>query len=182
MFFWRYYLFNIKLNFFFLPLDLHEIPYYKALIVVGCPFAFCLLLAVFWTIFKFYSKRKLSDIFESFFITATITFFFFQSSVINALADLLSCIQIESNDYLGNYLLEQCSGNPHYEKFRNFMILPAFSFFILLFTVAPFLYMFKNRADLYTDKILRKIGFLLNGYSRHFYYWYFKVICFLFLI
>ena len=143
--------------------------------VLAFPFAFCFLLALFWIFYKFNSKRKLVDIFESFSITTTISFFFFQSAVINGLADLLNCIQIDNNYYLGNYLLEQCSGNPNYEKFRNFMIIPAFCFFILLFTLAPFYYMFKNKNKLYSDKILRKVGFLLNGYSRSYYYWYFNL-------
>ena len=147
--------------------------------VIGCPFAFCFLLAVFWIFYKFRSKRDFCEIVESFFITTTITFFFFQSAVLNALLNLLSCVQIENNFYLGNYLLEQCSGNPNYEKFRNFMVIPAFSFFLLLFTIAPFYYMFKNRAQLYTDKTLRKVGFLLNGYSRRYYYWYFNFYIFL---
>ena len=140
--------------------------------VIVCPFAFCFLLAVFWIFYKYKSKRDLFEIFENFFITATITFYFFQSAVFNALLNLLNCVKIENNYYLGNYLLEQCSGNPNYEKFRNFIFIPTFSFFLFLFSLLPFYYMFKNRTKLYTDKILRKVGFLLNGYSRRYYYWY----------
>ena len=155
-------------NFF---IDLHSIPYYKTLILICCPFAFCSLLALFWIFYKIYSKKKIFVIFESFLITISISFFFFQSSVLNSVANLLSCTKIENNFYLTNYLLEKCSENPKYEQWRNLVMIPAFSFFSFILTIFPFIYMFKNRRNLYTYNILRKIGFLLNGYSPHYFYW-----------
>ena len=108
---------------------------------------------------------------ESFLITVTITFFFFQSSVINALADFLNCTQIEQNFYLTNYLLEKCENNLIYENWRNLLIIPSFSIFCLILPLLSFIYMLRNRKNLYTDHILRKVGFLLNGYSPQYYYW-----------
>ena len=138
------------------------------MILIGCPFAFCFLLGLFWVSYKIYSKQK---IFESFLITISITFFFFQSSVINALADFLNCTQIEQNFYLTNYLLEKCENNLIYENWRNLLIIPSFSIFCLILPLLSFIYMLRNRKNLYTDHILRKVGFLLNGYSPRYFYW-----------
>ena len=150
---------------------MHAIPYYKIIILIGCPFAFCFLLALFWMLYKFYSKQNIFRIFESFSITIIITFFYFQSPVINALADLLSCTKIETNFYLTNYLLEKCTNNQNYENWLFFVIIPFFCFFSLILPLVPLLYMFKYKSYLYTEKKLLKVGFLLNGYSPQYYYW-----------
>ena len=148
------------------------------MILVGCPFAFCFLLGLFWIFYKFYSKQKIIVILESFLITVSITFFFFQSSVLNALANLLNCSKIENNFYLTNYLLEKCAENEYYEKWRNFVIFPSFSFFSLILILLPMIYMFKNINNLYSDNVLRKVGFLLNGYSPRYFFWYIHLIYF----
>ena len=152
---------------------MNAIPYYKLSILIACPLAFCFLLGFFWILYKFYSKQRFFVIFESFLITISITFFFFQSSIINALTDLLNCTKIENNSYITNYLLEKCTDNIHYEKWRNLLVIPTFSIFCFILPLVPFVYMFKNRKNLYNDKILSKVGFLLNGYSPQYYYWYF---------
>ena len=151
---------------------MHSIPSYKVSILIGCLFVFCFFLFLFWMIYKFFSKQDIFVILESFLVTVSITLFFFQSSVINSLADLLNCTKIENTFYLTNYLLEKCEGNINYEKWRNLLIIPTFCIFCLFLTLVPFIFMFKNRNKLYTDSILRKVGFLLNGYSPQFYYWY----------
>ena len=138
---------------------------------MGSPFAFCILLALFWILYKFYSKQSFFVMVENFFITTSITFFFFQSSIINALADLLNCTQIENDYYLDSYLIEKCADETNYHRWRNFMILPAFGFFALILTTLPFIYMFRNKNILYTQDVLRKVGFLLNGYSKQYFYW-----------
>ena len=141
------------------------------LILIGCPFAFCYLLALFWIFYKFYSKKRASIILESFLITASITFFFFQPSIINGLSDLLNCTKIENEYYIRNYLIEKCANNTNYNKWQNLMIIPAFCFFAIILTMMPFIYMYKNRENLYRENILRKVGFLMNGYSRTSFYW-----------
>ena len=153
---------------------MHVIPYYKLSILIACPFVFCFLLGFFWILYKSYSKQKFFVILENFLVTLSITFFFFQSSIINALADLLNCTKIENVFYLTNYLLEKCAGNSNYDKLFNILIIPSFCIFCIILPLVPFVYMFKNRTNLYTDKILCKVGFLLNGYSPQFYYWYFS--------
>ena len=152
---------------------MNAIPYYKLSILIACPFAFCFLLGFFWILYKFYSKQRAFVIFESFLITVSITFFFCQSSIINGLTDLLNCTKIENNSYITNYLFEKCTDNIHYEKWRNLLVIPTFSIFCFVLPLVPFVYMFKNRKNLYNDRILSKVGFLLNGYSPQYYYWYF---------
>ena len=111
-----------------------------------CPFSFFFLLILFWIAYKLFSKKEnLSKIIENFLITSLITFFFFQSSIIIALADLLNCTKIENDYYLSNYLLEKCEGNINYVRWTNFMIIPSFCFFSLILTIMPFIYMFRNR-------------------------------------
>jgi len=148
-----------------------RIPYYKVLMLICWPFAFSIFLLLFWISYKFHAKLKFLAVFESFLITMTMTFFFFQSSIVNALADLLNCTMIENSYYLSNYLFVKCEEN-NYNIWRNYMILPAFCFFSLILTVMPFIYMFKNRKYLYCERVLRKIAFLLNGYSAKNFFWY----------
>ena len=153
---------------------MNSVPYYKMLVLICFPFVYCGILAFFWIAYKFYSKKSVSDILESLLITISITFFFFQSNAIKTLADLLNCTKIENNMRLTNYLLEKCIDNPNYEFWRNFVIIPSFCFFSLVLTLIPFIYMCKNRKKLYTENALRKIGFLLNGYSPQYFYWFKK--------
>ena len=134
------------------------------------PFAFSFCLLLFWIFYKFYAKLKSLVVFESFLIMATMTFFLFQSSIVIALADLLNCTMMENSYYLSNYLFVKCEEN-NYNIWRNYMILPAFCFFSLILTVMPFIYMFKNRKYLYCERVLRKIAFLLNGYSAKNFFW-----------
>ena len=141
------------------------------LILIGFPFGFAFFLSIFWFSYKYYSKENVLLILENFLVTTLITFFFFQSSVINALTKLLNCTKIENNYYLTNYLFEKCEGNKSYERWSNFMIIPSFLFFSFALTFFPFFYMFKNRKKLYTASVLRRVGFLLNGYSTRHYYW-----------
>ena len=140
------------------------------MILIGFPFAFCALLAFFWIGYKLLSTKK-RIIFESFLISTSITFFYFQSTVLNSLANLLSCTKIENTYYLTNYLLVKCDGNADYGFWRNFVIIPLFTFFSIILTSLPFIYMFNNRKNLYNDNVLRKVGFLLNGYSKQYFYW-----------
>ena len=149
---------------------MHSIPYYKTMILIGFPFEFCVLLAIFWIGYKLLSTKK-RIIFESFLISTSITFFYFQSTVLNSLANLLSCTKIENTYYLTNYLLVKCDGNADYGLWRNFVIIPLFTFFSIVLTSLPFIYMFNNRKNLYCDNVLRKVGFLLNGYSKKYFYW-----------
>ena len=148
---------------------MHTIPYYKVLMLICLPFSFCFFLIAFWTLYKIFSKQSFIKVCESFLITAIITFFYFQSSIITALANLLNCTKIEDENYLTNYLFEKCA--EHYYSWRNLMILPAFFFFSIILTILPFIYMFKNMENLYTESVLSKIAFLLHGYSAKHYYW-----------
>lgn len=141
------------------------------MILIGLPFGFCLFLALFWIVYKLLSKKSKRLIFESFLISTSITFFYFQSSILNSLANLMNCTKIENNYYLTNYLLVNCDGNPEYEFRRNYVIIPFFTFFSLVLTSLPFIYMFNKRKNLYTDNVLRKVGFLLNGYCKKYFYW-----------
>lgn len=154
-------------------IDLHEIPYYKAMIIIGFPFTFCLLFCIFWTCYKFYSKQKIFMIWENALSTISLTLFFFQSTVIKTIVDSLDCTMIEGEYYLTNYLLEKCENNEIYQKWRNLLIIPRFFFFCIILMFVPLVFMFKNKNHLYTDKILTKVGFLLNGYGPQFYYWYY---------
>ena len=143
------------------------------------PFGFSFILLLFWISYKFKAHLTFSMVFENFLITALMTFFFFQSSIINRLADLLNCTIIEHSYYLSSNLLVKCEDSI-YQKWRSYMILPAFCFFSLILTLTPFIYMFRRKKILYRENILRKIAFLLNGYAAKNYYWYNKLLEFFF--
>lgn len=144
----------------------------KSLVLVLCPFGYAILLSVFWLIYKFYTKSKFSRIFENFIITLNMTFLYFQSPIVNFLSEILNCTEIENQFYISNYLLERCSENPRYMKWRNYFVIPCFSFFTIIFSFAPLYYMYINKQTLYSKAVFRKIGFLLNGYSFERFYWY----------
>ena len=102
------------------------------------------------------------------------TFLYFQSPIVNVLSEILNCTEIENQFYISNYLLERCSDNPRYIKWRNYFVIPCFSFFTIIFSFVPLYYMYINKETLYSKALFRKIGFLLNGYSLERFYWYLK--------
>jgi len=151
---------------------MQSIPYIKTLMMIIYPFTFSFLLMIFWILYKFYWKINFAILYEEMFISMTITFVFFQSTIIHALADLMSCTSIENEKYIQNYLLEQCTNNPRYNVWQNFMIIPSFCFYCIILSLVPFVYMCKYRNRLFEWNILSKIGFLLHGYSSKKFYWY----------
>ena len=108
---------------------------------------------------------------ERFIITTTICFFYFQSPIITQLSSLLDCTTIENESYLTNYLLEQCSNNQRYTDWRNHFVIPCFLFFTIVLSAIPLIYMQKNKEQLFSEEVVRKIGFLLNGYTINTFYW-----------
>jgi len=134
-------------------------------------FVFCFLLAIFWILYKFYWKIKSVILYEGILISITITFFFFQSSIIHALADLMSCTTIDNEKYIANYLLEPCTKNPLYGNWQYYMIIPGFCFYCIFLSLVPFVYMCKHRSQLFEANYIRKIGFLLYGYSSAKFFW-----------
>jgi len=155
----------------FIFLDLNLVPYLKTLLVICCPFGFCYLLMLFWIAYKMYKKCNYSIMAERFCVTTAITFFYFQPQVINALAAMFNCYQIENESYISNYPLEQCTNNERYSQWRNFVFFPAACFFVLLLPIGPLYYMSKNKERLFSKEVICKVGFLLNGYSPETFYW-----------
>ena len=113
---------------------------------------------------------------EKYLITVAITMAYFLSPVINALASFFNCTTLYSNKYITQNLWEKCNDNPRYSVWRLNVMLPASLFYGIFLPLVLFLYLYKNRKDLLEEKILKKIGFLLNGYSKDKFYWYnFKI-------
>ena len=150
---------------------MYSVPYIKTLMIIIYTLVFCFLLVIFWVMYKFYLKISFVIVYERIMISITITIFFFQSSIIHALADLMSCTTIEDEKYISNYLLEQCTKNPRYNNWQNYMIIPSFCFYCIFLSFVPFLYMHKHRNQLFEANYIRKIGFLLYGYSSSKFYW-----------
>lgn len=135
---------------------------------MACPFAFCLIFCIFLIFYKFYSKQNIFVILENILKTTTLTIFFFQSSLITNFLDFFNCTYIENNYYRTNYLLEKCELNDYF-IWQMLIIIMIFYFTFL----APLVWLLiSNKNELYTDKILTKIGFLLNGYCPQYCYWY----------
>ena len=164
-------IFTFFIKFIKLLIDLNSIPYIKTLMVVCSPVGFCCLLFLFWIAYKFYKKLDFCVMIENFLITAAITFFYFQAPVINALAGMLNCSEIENDSYMNEYLLEKCTNNPRYTFWKNRLVFPALGFFVLILPIWPLYYMRQNKQNLFNKDVIYKIGFLLNGYSPEAFYW-----------
>ena len=140
------------------------------------PFIFTFLLFVFWIFYKIKENLPFPVMIEHFCITTAISFLFFLSPIINVLADFLDSTEIFGNYYITSYLIERSNNNPQYNLWRNYLILPSFCFFTILFPLCLFIYMQRRKHILFTEGIIYKIGFVLNGYSSETFYWYFNNI------
>ena len=154
---------------------MNSVPYFKTILVICCPVGFCFLLMLFWISYKFYKNCDGWTIFEDFFRTSTITFFYFQAPIINALAGMLNCTPLDNESYLSDYLLEQCTNNARYSQWRNYLVFPVACFFVIILPIWPIYYMNQNKERIFSMEVTHKVGFLLNGYSPNTFYWY-KVI------
>ena len=126
----------------------------------------------FWIVYKFYKKYDFCIAFERFLVTSAITFFYFQAPIINAIAGMLDCSQIENEYYISNYPLEQCSNNSRYSEWKNAFFIPVIIFFVFILPAGPLYYMYNNKENIFNKDIIYKIGFLVNGYLPITFYWY----------
>ena len=131
------------------------------------------MLLIFWIIYKAFQHLSYKEIFEKFLITSAITFFYFQPNIINSLAKVLDCSKIENEEFLTNFLNINCNTNEAYKIWKYGLFIPAFCFFSVILPLVPFCYMYRNKNRLYAEKIIYKIAFLLNGFSKNQFYWYF---------
>ena len=135
------------------------------------PLAFSGLLFIYWFIYKFLKKITFSLMLEKFLITVCILMNFFLSPVINAISNFFNCTILYSEQYITENLWEKCYNNPRYSFWRSHVMLPAFLFYAILLPLMLFSFLFKNRQNLFEERILSKIGFLLKGYSENKFYW-----------
>lgn len=116
-------------------------------------------------------KKTFLFVLERFLITNAMTLFFFLSPITNVLSSYLNCSEINDKNYLTNFLIERCDNNPRYEFWKNVFVIPSFAVFGVLIPFSTFYYMYKRKAELYEEIYIYKIGFLLNGYTSHNFYW-----------
>ena len=126
---------------------------------------------IFWIFYKLLYRKKMEYIVERFLITSAMTLQFFLSPILNVLSDFLNCTKINEDYYLSNYLIEKCNDNPTYNAWALFFVLPCFCIFVIVLPIFSLYYMFTNRKQLFHDRFIYKIGFLLNGYSSYTFYW-----------
>ena len=146
--------------------------YYRTLIVTLYPVGFGLILSIFWFFYKKLYNSNKESVFDSFLITLSITVSYFLCPIINALAGFINCMELNNESYIQIYLLEKCTHNPRYALWRNLLVIPSFAIYGIFFPCLVFSYMYKNKENLFEKKILKKIIFLLNGYSPSTFYWY----------
>ena len=142
----------------------------KSLIVFSLPIVFSIFLAIFWILYKFHQKKSFNFIIEKYMITLNIIFFYFQSPIINSLCDILNCTRLGKSSYISVYMIEECFTTSH-NHWIFWYIIPGFLIFGVLFPFIAFAYMWINRNNLSEEKIISKIGFLLNGYEKERFYW-----------
>jgi len=128
-------------------------------------------LLTFWLIAAVIYRLSLNEALKNFAQTQIITITFLLSSIINTLADFVNCTTLNKEDFNVSYLSIQCTNNSNYLFWRNFLIFPSFLFYVILLPMTAFVYMFKNRMNLFDVNIVAKISFLLQGYKRESYYW-----------
>jgi len=129
-------------------------------------------LLTFWLIAAVIYRLSLNEALKNFAQTQIITITFLLSSIINTLADFVNCTTLNKEDFNVSYLSIQCTNNSNYLFWRNFLIFPSFLFYVILLPMTAFVYMFKNRMNLFDVNIVAKISFLLQGYKRESYYWW----------
>ena len=106
-----------------------------------------------------------------FLISLAITFVIMMPSIFAVAADFLNCTEINGHYYITHFLIERCDENERYIFWKYSLILPSFIFFNLIYPLVLFSFMYRHRENLFDDKIIYKIGFLLNGYSAKTFYW-----------
>ena len=146
--------------------------YYKTLIVIASPLFFTLVMLIFWLIYKLkYHLSLWKHIIDHFLLTFSIIITYFLPSIMNALAQFINCTRLYDEEYITNNLIEKCTNNPRYDLWRFFLIIPSFIFFGAILPLIAFLYAYNNRTRLFDRKVVKKISFLLNGYSEKTFYW-----------
>ena len=89
----------------------------------------------------------------------------------NVLSEFLNCTELYGNYYITNNLLEKCNDNSRYEYWKYSLIVPSFIVFGFVVPFSAFYYMLNKRDQLFDDKYIYKIGFLLHGYNSKKFYW-----------
>lgn len=135
------------------------------------PLAFCSILFVFWLLINLKLNFDFKTLMDKFLVTSNMVFVFFIPTYVNTLMDFLNCSEINGKHYVTNYLVIRCDNNENYQFWIKFIISPCLCVFALILPFSAFYYMFCNRKILFTQKIICKIGFLLNGYSSKTFYW-----------
>ena len=138
------------------------------------PFVLSVLLIIFWLFYKLRSfEMDYGIMLEKFLISLSITIILLMPSIFTATANYLNCQDINDHSYISTFLIERCDNNERYTFWKIRLIWPCFFLFNLAFPLSLFIYMFRNKYNLFQEKIIYKIGFLLNGYSSHTFYWYY---------
>ena len=129
-------------------------------------------LLIFWLLAAKIKKLSLNEAMKNFLQSQIIIITFLLSSIINTLADFVNCTTINKEKFNVNFLTVQCTHDDNYLFWRNFFIFPSFIFYAFLLPIVAFIYMYKNRINIFKFEIFSKISFLLNGYKKDSYYWW----------
>lgn len=145
--------------------------YFIPLITSFFPWIMLVFIIFIWVLVQIVKRQNSHNIFENFSTIINITIFSMQPSIINALVNMISCIEIDKDSfYVANYTDEKCWTNQHYQWIFQCFV-PSFFFYGVFMPLSIFLYMKINEKNLYEMRYLKKIGFLLTGYKRKKFYW-----------
>lgn len=99
-----------------------------------------------------------------------IAIFTLQPSIIESLLNMISCKEVDRDEfYIIAFLKEKCSTERHL-FWRNILFFPSFFVYVIALPAIPLFYVFKNKKNLATKKI-KRFGFLFNGYLSSKFYW-----------
>lgn len=145
----------------------------RTVLIALLPFGVVLSNAVFWTIKKGMSKNN--DVFDKFVASLVVSMFFVHPIIINSMAKIFSCFQIDNDYYMVADMKLNCFNSDHHFYILA-IVVPTFLIWGVLFPSFCCYRIYKKRKVLKTHHTLLKYGFLYNGYQSNVFYWGFVKI------
>lgn len=111
------------------------------------------------------------------FVQATsISIFIFQPNIFQNLFGLLDCKSFEpqpGKSFIKNFLSEECFTNRYLIWIISF-VLPTFLFYAVFEPITTLVYLYKNRRKLKNTNFLVNMSFLIQGFDKTKFYWYYS--------
>lgn len=145
----------------------------RTVLIALLPFGVLLANGIYWTIKSILSKNNNS--FNKFVASLVVSMFFVHPIIINSMAKIFSCFQIDDEYYMIADMKLNCFNSDHY-FYIFYIVVPTFLIWGVLFPSFCCFRIYKRRKELKSHHTLFKYGFLYNGYQSNVFYWGFVKI------